>query len=124
MSRGVVDSVEDTMLGATGSVARTRPQATFAQHGAEYEYRAVDDEKGLLVVTLSRIHEKDDTITAEVLVTRDDRELEFRRLNLLTDGRQKLIKTLAEMAPDVGWRDVIDPACRQTIAAIRRGHPS
>jgi AAA domain/Toprim-like len=100
------------------------PSPTFAQHGTEYEYRAGDDERRPIVVTLSRVHEKDDTISAEVSVTRNGQELDFRRLNLLTDGRQKLIKTLGEVAGDVAWRDVIDPACRQTIGAIRRGRPA
>jgi hypothetical protein len=100
------------------------PAPTFAQHGSEFEYCAADREHRRLVVTLARVHEKDDTISAEVCVTRDGRELEFRRLNLLTDGRQRLIKTLDEIAPDVAWRDVIDPACRQTVAAIRAGRPA
>jgi hypothetical protein len=52
------------------------PTPTFAQHGTEFEYRAADDEQRPLVVTLARIHEKDDTISAEVRVTRDGHELE------------------------------------------------
>src|SRR2546430_17355647 len=68
MSHAVADPVTEIL-------APARATPVFAQHGTEYEYRVVDDDGRPLVVTLSRVHEKDETISAEVRVTRDGHEL-------------------------------------------------
>jgi hypothetical protein len=94
------------------------------RHGDDFAFTSADDDGQPIVVTLSKVREAHDAIWAEVAATRNGSELYFERINLLSSRRNSVLKTLTERAPDIGWAQILEPACRQTIEAIRRGTPA
>lgn len=96
----------------------------FERHGDDFTLTTTDDAGQSIVVTLSQVREAHDAIWAEVAVSRNGSELYFERINLLSAKRLSVIKTLAERARGIEWSQLLEPACRQTIEAVRRGTPA
>lgn len=97
---------------------------TLERHGDDFSYATVADDGQPIVITLGKVREAHEGIWAEVAVSRNGNELYFERINLLSSKRNGVIKTLTERAGDLEWSRILEPACRQTIEAIRRGTPA
>src|SRR5262245_32233900 len=93
---------------------------TFERPGDTFTFSSHDEDAQPIVVTLDHIREAHDALYAEVAVSRKGSELYFERLNLLSSKRKDVVRTLTERARDIAWPEIIEPACRQTIEAIRR----
>jgi len=100
------------------------PAPTLERHGDTFAFTTTDDEGQPIVVTLSHVREGHDALYAEVAVSRASSEIYFERVNLLSSKRKDVIKTLTDRARGIEWVSIIEPACRQTIEAIRRGTPA
>jgi hypothetical protein len=116
--------VKDVLLDSAAVADLPRQPAVFDRHGDTFTLTTQDAEGRPIVVTLSQVRESHDALYAEVAVTRAGDELHFERLNLLSSKRKEVVKTLTERARGIEWTGIIDPACRQTIEAIRRGAPA
>jgi hypothetical protein len=95
----------------------------FERHGDDFSYVASVDGDSV-VIALSKVREAHEGIWAEVAISRNGSELYFERINLMSQRRTGVIKTLRERAQDIEWSQIFDPACRATIEAIRRGSPA
>jgi hypothetical protein len=118
--------VADPLASLTGAdgTAPGRVSLTAQRDGDEFTFHTIDDAGDPLVVTISQVREAHDTIYGEVAVSRNGSELYFERLNLLSSRRSSVVKTLTERARGIDWAAILEPACRQTIAAIRSGTPA
>jgi hypothetical protein len=114
------DSFED-LLGSP--VAPPPPIApTFDRHGDDF---LITWSEHALNFSFTEVHKNRDGIKAELAIQLAGSEIHFGSLSLAsTTAREQLVRKLSEIAPDLGWRSILEHGCRATVNAIRRGTPA
>lgn len=73
---------------------------------------------------IDRLHDRNDGVTAEILVTKDSGHVHHGRFNLLSSSsKATLIKSLQARINSVDWNTMLEQACIKTLEIHRTGEP-
>src|SRR5262245_16920448 len=76
-------------------------------------------------IQFARLIEHKDSLSAELTVVEQGKELHWARINLLaTLSRNSLSKELDKLLPNVGWQLVVERSCRMVTQHIRTPEPT
>jgi len=114
------DTVEDLLGSSVAPPPIIAP--TFDRHGDDF---TITWSEHALNFAFTEVHKNRDGIKAELAIQLAGSEIHFGALSLAsTTAREQLVRKLSEIAPDLGWRTMLEHACRATVDAIRRGTPA